>query len=329
MAVLLGLSLPLQLCGVASQTTLGIAEGRFLVNGQPTFLLGASYYGGLGAPPEFVRQDFDDLVAAGFNWVRVWATWTFFDHDVSAVDSTGGPREPYLSALKALLDEADQRGMIVDVTVTHARERPGQQTVLGSLEAHRRAMETLARELKPWRNVYFDLSNERDVRDQRYVSLGDLATLAAAVRAIDPERLLTASCTGELTKEDLREQLTVAALDFITPHRPRNSESARACRARTEQAIAWMRELGRVVPLHYQEPFRRGYSRGWEPTVDDFLTDLHGAREGGAAGWCFHNGDSRFAPEQRPRRSFDLRPAEGRLMAQLDEVEREFVARAR
>jgi hypothetical protein len=30
-------------------------------------------------------------------------------------------------------------------------------------------------------------------------------------------------------------------------------------------------------------------------------------------------------PDQRPRRSFDMRPEEGRLFDQLDEVEREFM----
>ena len=32
------------------QTVLGIADTQFTINGQPTFLLGISYYGGLGAP---------------------------------------------------------------------------------------------------------------------------------------------------------------------------------------------------------------------------------------------------------------------------------------
>ena len=86
-------------------------------------------------------------------------------------------------------------------------------------------------------------------------------------------------------------------------------------------------EAGRPMPIHYQEPFRRGYAE-WEPGVDDFLTDLRGAIRGGAAGWCFHNGGNRLVKDERPRRSFDLRPEEGRLMAQLDPVERAVVAEA-
>jgi hypothetical protein len=86
-----------------------------------------------------------------------------------------------------------------------------------------------------------------------------------------------------------------------------------------------MHELGFVVPILYQEPFRRGYTR-WEPLPEDFLNDLHGAIAGGAAGWCFHNGQQENAADNRPRRSFDLR--ERRLFDQLDDVERQVVQHA-
>ncbi len=83
-----------------------------------------------------------------------------------------------------------------------------------------------------------------------------------------------------------------------------------------------MQEVGRSVPVHYQEPFRRGYT-SWEPVATDFLTDLRGALRGGAGGWCFHNGGQRARPDEQPRRSFDLRAK--RLMDQLDEEEMKVV----
>ena len=58
---------------------------------------------------------------------------------------------------------------------------------------------------------------------------------------------------------------------------------------------------------------------------EDFVTDARGARAGGAAGWCLHNGDTRAASDGRPRRSFDLR--EGLLFEQLDAEERAVVER--
>jgi len=85
-----------------------------------------------------------------------------------------------------------------------------------------------------------------------------------------------------------------------------------------------MKQNGRVVPVHYQEPFRRGYGT-WEPKAEDFVADLRGAMAGGAAGWCFHNGAEHDAPDSRPRRSFDLR--EKRLFDQLDDEERKAIER--
>jgi len=88
-----------------------------------------------------------------------------------------------------------------------------------------------------------------------------------------------------------------------------------------------MNEFECVAPVHYQEPFRRSVRPDrWEPTAEDFLTDLKQAIDGGAAGWYFHNGDTRKHPEFKPRRSFDMR--EQRLFEQLDQEERKFVEAA-
>src|SRR5689334_14921626 len=55
---------------VEGRTVLGIQGTRFTLNGRPTFLLGISYYGGLGASEESVRRDLDDLRRHGFHWLR-------------------------------------------------------------------------------------------------------------------------------------------------------------------------------------------------------------------------------------------------------------------
>ena len=58
-------------------TVLSIEPGgeRFTVNGEPTFLYGASYYAGLGAGDGFFSEDLTELGGYQVNWVRVWATW--------------------------------------------------------------------------------------------------------------------------------------------------------------------------------------------------------------------------------------------------------------
>ena len=135
---------------------------------------------------------------------------------------------------------------------------------------------------------------------------------------------MTASHHGvDLTKDDVRDYVQTVRVDFLSPHRPRNADSPKQTEGKTKEYLAWMKEQRREVPIHYQEPFRRGYGK-WEPKAEDFGTDLKGARTGGAAGWCLHNGDERAARDGKPRRSFDLR--EKRLFEQLDEEETRVLA---
>jgi hypothetical protein len=301
---------------------LGIEGARFAIDGKPTFLLGISYYGALGASPETIHRDLDDMQKLGFNWIRVWATWSGFGSNVSAVDAEGRPREPYLAALKRLVAECDRRGMIVDVTLSRGNGITGSPR-LQSLAAHRRAVETLVTALKDRRNWYLDLGNERNIRDKRYVSFDDLKQLCSAAKQIDPKRLITASHAGDLTRQDMKEYLDTVRVDFLSPHGDRDPKIPNRVESQARQYVAWVKEQGRAAPVHYQEPFRRGFSKGWEPSAEDFVTAALGARKGGAAGWCFHNGDQRDAADGRPRRSFDL--SEKRLFEQLDEVEQKTV----
>ncbi len=309
--------------GAHAATVLGIEGTRFTLDGKPTFLLGFSYYAGLGASEEFIRADLTDFQKAGFNWLRVWATCGLGEQDVSAVDAQGRPREPFLGKLKWLVAECDRRGLIVDVTLTRGKGGGGQ---LPDFPSHQRAVETLVEALKSHRNWYLDLANERDVRDARYVGPEELKQLRDRVRQLDPPRLVTASFGGhDLSQEDVRTSLA--------DHRPRFplSPSPAPCRiARPDRGadprIAGDDAGGRpAAPVHYQEPFRRGYTQ-WEPTAADFLADLRGAVAGGAAGWCFHNGTQQDTPDKEPRRSFDLHRR--RLMDQLDSEERKVVAEA-
>lgn len=278
-----------------SSTVLGVDGTRFTLNGRPTFLLGISYYAGLGAKEEFVTQDLDDFQQHGFQWLRLWATCGFFGQDISAVDAQGNPREPGFSRLKSIVAECDRRGMVVDVTLH--RDKSGMNGGLPDLAAHQQAVETIVTALKPHRNWYLDLANECDVRDARFVPIEELLVLRDQVRRLDPTRLVTASLGGhDLTKEEIDDGLVIIGLDFLTPHLAREPDSPSQTESKTRESLVLMQELGRSAPIMYQEPFRRGYER-WQPSTDDFLTDLHGAKAGGAAGWCFHNGGQRGAEE--------------------------------
>jgi hypothetical protein len=305
---------------------LGIEGTRFTLDGRPAFLLGISYYAGQGAPEAILREDLERIREHGFNWIRVWTTWAAFGHDVSSVDGDGFPRAPYLDRLEALVEECGQRGLVVDVTFSRGNGVTGPPRLQG-LEAHQRAVAVVVNRLKGRPNWYLDLANERNLKDQRFVSYDELQALRRLVRELDPARLVTAShASADLTRDDVREYVHTVGVDFLAPHRPRHAGSPAQTADRTREALAWGRELGKPVPVHYQEPFRRGFGR-WEPPAAAFLEDLQGALSGGAAGWCFHNGDRRQDPDGRPRRSFDLR--EQGLFEQLDEEERRVLAAIR
>jgi hypothetical protein len=321
----LALCLLLACCFEARATDVGIAGNRFTLDGKPAFLLGCSYYAGLGASDDTLRRDLDDLKRHGFNWVRVWATWAAFDHDVSAVDgATGAPRQPYVDRLKHLVDECDRRGMVVNVTLSRGNGATGPAKLQG-LDAHRRAVETVTDAIGDRKNWYLDLSNERNIRDNRFTSVEDLAALRELVRKRDPRRLVTASHAGDVSREDVANYLKTARLDFLSIHRPRDRNSPAQTAEKTRLVRKWVDEIAgpeAAVPIHYDEPFRRGWSE-WEPTADDFRADLDTARASGAAGWCFHNGATKGQPDGRPRRSFDLR--DRTLLEQLDAEEQKFL----
>jgi hypothetical protein len=302
---------------VSDSTKLGVQGTKFTINGKPTFLFGISYYGALGARDEFIRLDLDDIQKNGFNWIRVWANWNSFGDSVSAVDEAGLPREPYMAKLRDLAAECDRRGMIVDITLSRGKNPKGLQ--LQGLDNHKRAVESIVAALAGHRNWYIDLSNERNVQDSRFTSFEELKELRDFAKKLAPGLLVTASHSPDISPTELQQYLNVVRVDFITPHRPRDANSPAQTARATVEYLRLFGKLNRPVPVLYQEPFRRGYSKGWNPTAEDFLHDALAARDSGAAGWCFHNGDSRGAPESKPRRSFDLH--EKRLFDQLDPEE--------
>lgn len=304
-------------------TVLGVRDGRFTIEGQPIFLLGCSYFAGLSAPEEFVRRDLDDLRDCRINCVRIWANWRAFGMDVSAIDRKGNPREPYLSKLQWFVSECDRRGIVVGVTIGRGNEFG--EIGLVDTDAHRRAIATILKALRVFPNWYLDLAAERNIRDYRFVSIQELRILRETAKEIDDQKLLTASYSGDLPRNELLDYLFTVRVDILAVHRPRTRQSPQQTGERTEQLRTWLRELEcEGIPIFYQESFRRGLTV-WAPTAADFLQDLQAAYMHGAAGWCFANGDQRHSPNGQPRRSFDLRLQ--RLIEQLDEEERAFLGR--
>ena len=304
---------------------LGVSDTSFTLNGKKAFLLGASYYAALSLEDSAsVDADLRDFAAYGFNWIRVWATWECDGVNISAIAPDGSIREPYMTRLLQLCEKAASRNMVIDVTLTRNKG----PSFPATQQEHKTILTLLATKLKPFRNLYFDVANERNIGDVRHVSMDEVQELIAAVKQIDPQRLCTASQGGDIENDEIISYLNTGKVDFICPHRPRDAGSPQQTAAKTKAYLSFMASLPRKVPVLYQEPFRRGYS-DWQPTPADFLEDLRNARQSGAAGWCWHNGSSRTSADNRPKRSFDMRPAEGRLFSQLDSEDRAFLDQLR
>ncbi len=304
-------------CSSAYAVTLGItADGKyFTIDGNPTYLLGVSYYGAQTiSTPSWVTQDLDDMVARGFNWIRVWSTWDASDTgagDCSALTSAGVVREPYMTRLKTLITECNNRGMIVDVSMCRNWGGPT------NLSEHLAYAQTLATQLASFPNIYFDIANECDVMDARYVSPSEITQIVARCKQYKPGVLCTASQTPT-SASALYNMYIATGCDFIAPHLCRDQGCASQTYGTVTNLITWMNQYSRRMPVQLQEPFRRGYTT-YNPVLSDFLTDCAGGKDAQGAGWCFHNGAG--PGDTRPYRCFDMKNGEGRLFAQIDSEE--------
>jgi len=285
---------------------LGLSDRGFTFNGEEIFMLSVSYYGGCRADPAVVRSDLEQLASLRFNNLRVWVTWPNPDIDSAVVRNDGTLDEAALGRLKALLEAAEDNGLTVDVTFSYGNEGISD----GGFEAYRTAMELLAQELLPYRHIFFDLGNERDVGDARFLSVEEVRDLAAAVRAVDPDRLVTASLGGNPPDAAAAEYIdlySTANVDFAAPHFVRDDAWAEQTAERIEAMRAILLDAGWDRPIYLQEEARRGYGDATWPK-SDFLTAVSEAAAAEAAGWCFHNDAG-----------FDL--SSGSFFDYLDEVE--------
>ena len=236
------------------------------------------------------------------------------------MDADGRPREPYLGRLRGWSPSATAGDWSWTSRSRAATGRTGEPfrtsgPPAGRRDARRRAEG--ASQLVP------RSANERDVRDARHVPAEELKALREQVRELDPGRLVTASFGGMTSTRRPAGGDADDRPRFRRPHRPRDAGSAGQTEARTRESLATMRAMARRYRC-----ITRSRSAGVRPLAADgerLPHHLRGAVDGGAAGWCLHNGSSRGQPEERPRRSFD--PHDRRLfVARLGGTE--VVARA-
>jgi hypothetical protein len=225
-AFMAGILMLAVLCGHAAPEV-PLAKHELTISGTKFFLNGARFpYTGVSFFNAIYNTNFNVSSEArgrwlkkfqsyGINVLRVWCQWDnkrgFVDASPTSTmyQTDGSLRVEHLKTLKAILADADELGMCVEL-VLFAQESWRENLRVGQDE---KAAVALTRELVPFRNVTFQIWNEHD--DARVLPLVKL------IKSIDARRLVTSSVgyAGVLgTDEENR------AFDYLTPHTTRQGK---------------------------------------------------------------------------------------------------------
>ena len=199
---------------------LSVDGTHFLMDGKPFPYTGYTFFNAVCNPAfnqshEARMQWLHKFQHYGITVVRIWCQWDGRPQYVDAgPDSTlynpdGSLREKHLKTLKAILDDTNEAGMGVELTL-FAQESWHANIRLAPAAADR-AVADLTHALKPYRHVAFQVWNEFSER---------IVDHAKAIHAIDPARLVTNS-PGPAG--DLGDQEQDAVLDYLTPHTSRHN----------------------------------------------------------------------------------------------------------
>jgi hypothetical protein len=260
-------------CRPAEAQRLTIAGDRFAVDGAPRFLTFISYFGVMEI--DDVDEDLAFLKNAGFDGVRIWPNWR---DGPPLMRSDGTLIATAIERLHRVLDSARAHRLVVDVTFT-AEEIPG-------LDApqYLRAVTAAVEELKPYDNLLVDIHNERDVHGPfgRRLAADDVTSIAAAVKAADPNRIVTASNSPNTSPESAAQFTVDAGLDVTAYHEDRGANWYKA--EQIERVVTALKRNGR--PAYLQEPTRFPFPS--TDRSDYFRIARMNAKRAGAAAWCFH-----------------------------------------
>jgi hypothetical protein len=235
---------------------ISVAGTRFLLNGEPFPYTGVSFFNAIYNPafnrsPEERVQWLEKFRQYGINVLRLWCQWDnprgFVDAgpEQTMYHTDGRLRGEHLRTLKSILADADRMGLVVELAL-FSQESYWDGIRLG-VEETKRAVEELARELKPFRNLTFQIWNEH-TDDQ-------VRPLVQLIKSIDPGRLVTNSPGWAGYLGDPPEN---SALDYLTPHTTRQGAGRHWEIAPKEIAYLLKRYRKPVVD---DEPARNGTSR--------------------------------------------------------------------
>ena len=290
----------------AAGPSIAISGTQLALDGRDTFLVGVSLFDALGATPPR-DEDLDALQRWGVKVVRVWAHWSapIYDRDGSLTPD-GRAR------LAALVGRLRSRGLLLELVLLRPGQLPGQQYVaFSSADARIRAVTSIATALVNERDVLFDLCNEHDHPDGP-ISHRDARRLRDAVKAVDPQRLVTISSTGThlITPrgtvgqdEERHVRAEVGSgpgdvgVDILAPHLPRTGDWAAATDLRVAILRRALDRAKSAVPIYLNEENRSFPGRAI--ASEAYVRAATGAYAARAAGWMVHT-EAGFALGDRP-----------------------------
>jgi hypothetical protein len=261
---------------LAQAQKLSIQGDRFMIDGTPKFLTFISDFGAMGAPN--VAADLHMLRSLGFDGVRIWPN---LDTGPQLMNGDGTLRPDELKRLLFILDQARLEHLVVDVTFTYEHIR-------GMTPATARVGIVAATDaLRSYDNLLFDIQNERNVEDRRFMSEADVGRIFASIKATDAARIATADNSlaqdwGPQYAADFTARL---GLDVTAFHEGRRSDwytlgfySGVISTLRSNGRPAYLQETNSTRDPTYQSNDRSDY----------FLQAIANAKLSGAAAWCFH-----------------------------------------
>ncbi|HEV3142211.1 MAG TPA: hypothetical protein VGY57_16910 [Vicinamibacterales bacterium] len=254
---------------------LGIQGTQFTIDGTPKFLTFITYFGAMGAPN--VTADLHEIRGLGFDGIRIWPN---LDTGPQLMNGDGSLRTAELQHLLSILNLAKQERLVVDVTFTY-EHIPG-MTPSTALVGIANATNVL----RSYENLIFDIQNERNVRDRRYMSEDDVGRIFRALKAVDPSRIATASNApdGASIDADFTSRL---GLDVNAYHDDRFPNWYQL--DELQSVVNALRANGK--PAYLQEPnttFDTVFHYPANDRAEYFLQAIANAKMAGAAAWCFH-----------------------------------------
>ena len=304
----------LLLATTAAAQSIAVQGSHFVVDQadgkgpQARFLIFVSYNDALRAPEQTLTEDLDYIARTlHFDGIRIYAMWwddstenACRTHAAAGVLDANGhllgdttPASGPLARLIHVLEQARARGLMVDVSF--ARETVPDLSV----QNYTRGIARLATVLRPYRNVLFDLQNERDLADrpQQFLSRADVQALRNAIlvnpdpKQGDPTRLVVASNSGSTSVTDTVSFVTQTSLSAVAYHDPRDTDWY----AHVPTIVAGLAAARR--PVYLQEPMawasgvslcHKQEGRPTDGNPAHFRMAVTNAKAAGAAAWTFH-----------------------------------------